>query len=88
MSDHHLRDCPPSGEQVTDYDRAFLQAYLRLLDAAAAGADWREAAAVILALDVERDPVRAQTVHDAHLERARWMSRAGYRGLARPDTGR
>lgn len=88
MSDHQLRDCPPSGEQVTDYDRAFLQAYLRLLDAAAAGADWREAAAVILTLDVARDPVWAKAVHDAHLERARWMSRADYRGLARPDTGR
>lgn len=88
MSDHELRDCPPSGEQVTDYDHAFLQAYLRLLDAAAAGADWREAAAVILALDVEHDPVRAKAVHDAHLERARWMSRSGYRRLAGNGAGR
>lgn len=86
MTDRDLRDEPPVYEHVTAYDRAHLQAYVRLLDAAAAHADWREAAALILGLDVEHDPARARRVHDAHLERARWMSRAGYRGLVRPSS--
>ena len=84
MSDENLREAPPRDEQITAYDRAHLQAYARLLDAAAAHADWREAAALILCLDVETDPIRARRVHDAHLERARWMSESGYRGLVRP----
>jgi hypothetical protein len=87
MTNQGLRDAPPAEERVTDYDRAHLQAYLRLLDAAAAHADWREAAALILGLDVDQDPSRAQAIHDAHLERARWMSRAGYRELFRRGPG-
>lgn len=83
MDNDDLRDTPPCEARVTAYDRAHLQAYVRLLDAAAAQADWREAAALILSLDVQADPVRARRVHDAHLERARWMSAIGYQGLAR-----
>lgn len=82
--DADLRDEPICDTQVTDYDRAHLQAYIRLLDADAAHADWREAAAVILGLDVSADPGRARRIHQIHLERARWMSRTGYRALARP----
>ena len=85
MTDHDLRDAPPRQERLTAYDRAHMRAYIRLLDAAAAGADWREVAALVLGLDVEADPERARQIHDAHLERARWMSQAGYRGLAGPS---
>ncbi|MGD6771246.1 DUF2285 domain-containing protein, partial [Staphylococcus arlettae] len=81
MTDAGLRETPICEPQVTDYDRAHLQAYLRLLDAAAARADWREAARVILELDVTADPERARRIHDAHLDRARWMAAAGYRDL-------
>lgn len=84
MTDDDLRDEPPCEPWLTAYDRAHLQAYIRLLDAAAAHADWREAAALILGLDVEADPDRARRVHDNHLERARWMSQVGYRGLVGP----
>lgn len=82
MSNDDLCDEPPREMRVTAYDRVHLQDYVRLMDAAAAQADWREAAALILGLDVQADPARAQRVHDAHLERARWMSTIGYRGLA------
>jgi len=81
MTDDDLRDEPPCDERLTDYDRAHLQAYIRLLDAAAANADWREAAALVLGLDVAADPQRARRIHDKHLDRARWMSNAGYRQL-------
>ena len=81
MTDGALRDTPIRDREVTGYDQAHLQAYLRLLDAAAAHADWREAAALVLGLDVAADPARARRIHDVHLDRARWMARAGYREL-------
>lgn len=75
-------EAPPIADYVTDYDRRHLKTYLRLLDAAAEGADWREVADLVLGLDAGREPDRAQRVHAAHLERARWMTRVGYRDLA------
>lgn len=81
MTNGDLRDTPIRDGEVTDYDRAHLQAYLRLLDAAAAQADWREAAALIFGLDVAADPLGARRIHDVHLDRARWMASAGYRDL-------
>ena len=81
MTDDDLRDEPPCEARPTAYDRAHLRVYIRLLDADAARADWREAASLIMGLDVEADPQRARRIHDKHLERARWMSEAGYRDL-------
>lgn len=69
---------PPHSDQLTDYDRAHLVTYLRLLDAESDGADWREAAQVIFQLDVAADPDRARQVHASHLARAHWMTKAGY----------
>jgi T6SS, Transcription factor, DNA binding domain len=77
-------DSPPDVPHVTPYDERHLKTYLRLLDAAEEGADWHEVVQVIFGLDAEREPERARTVHDSHLARARWMSRAGYRDLLRP----
>ncbi len=87
MTDGDLRDTPIRDDAVTPYDHAHLQAYLRLLDAAAAHADWQEAASRILGLDVAADPARARRIHDVHLDRARWMASAGYRDLlkGRPE---
>ena len=66
---------------MTDYDRRHLKIYARLLDAAADHADWREVAHLVLGLDVASNPERAQRVHGAHLDRARWMTTRGYRDL-------
>jgi len=55
--------------------------YLRLLDAAHEGADWREVVQIIFGLDAGIDAGRARAVHDSHLERARWMTTHGYRQL-------
>ena len=81
MTDAPLRDAPPAFEHLTDYDRSHLKTYLRLLDAAAEEADWREVAAIVLGLDPGAEPERAHRVHSAHLERARWMTRVGFRDL-------
>lgn len=74
-------DHPPDEAHVTPYDERHLKTYLRLLDAAEEGADWREVVQIIFGLDPELEPARARSVHDSHLARARWMSRAGYRDL-------
>ena len=74
MSCQPIADAPPSEAHVTDYDKEHAKTYLRLLDAAAAGADWREVASVVLGLDPAHDAEHARRVHDAHLARARWMA--------------
>lgn len=83
MAKTSLLDTPPDEPHVTGYDRAHKIFYLRLLDAAAEGADWREVARVVLGLDPDRDPDRARRIHDSHLARARWMTQAGFRDLLR-----
>jgi hypothetical protein len=65
--------------------------YLRLLDADAEGADWREVARIVLDLDAEKEPERAKQVWQSHLSRAKWMTETGYRHLLRggaPHSGR
>jgi len=76
-------DTAPQSDHLTDYDRAHIKLYMRLLDAASDGADWREAAHVLFGIDPTEDPARAQLVHDSHLARARWMTHTGYRHLLR-----
>jgi hypothetical protein len=76
-------DEPPESEVLTAYDREHMKLYLRLLDAATDGADWREAVHILFGLDPECDPDRARRVHDTHLARARWMTTHGYRELVR-----
>ncbi|HDZ72987.1 MAG TPA: DUF2285 domain-containing protein [Aurantimonas coralicida] len=76
-------DEPPESPKLTDYDRGQMITYMRLLDAEADGADWREAVAVLFGLDPDREPQRARRVHDSHLARARWMTEHGYRDLVK-----
>jgi hypothetical protein len=78
-----FQDRPPEGDNVTSYDESHLALYIRLLDAAAEGADWREAVQILFGLDPDQDPDRARRVHDSHLARARWMTKTGYRDLLR-----
>lgn len=80
-----IADTAPDSATLTDYDRQHLKTYLRLLDADTAGADWREVAAIVLGLNVERDPAAAQTRHASHLARARWLVAQGYRDLLKPE---
>ncbi|OJU59289.1 MAG: hypothetical protein BGO08_04895 [Altererythrobacter sp. 66-12] len=74
-------DRAPDSPQLTSYDEGHLADYLRLLDADADGADWREAARLIFGIDTTAEPDRAKTMHDSHLARARWMTEVGYAHL-------
>jgi hypothetical protein len=84
MADRKFQDCPPDKSHLTTYDEAHLSDYLRLLDAAEEGADWREVVSIIFEIDPENDPVWAKSVHDTHLARARWMTEIGYGYLLGP----
>lgn len=79
-------DQPPDSRSLTSYDREHMKLYLRLLDAEADGADWREAVRVLFAIDPQKEPERARLVHGSHLARAKWMTEQGYRELMKKDT--
>ena len=71
----------PTADGVTLYDEQHLITYLRLLDANAEGADWREVVRIVLRLDPEGDPPRVKRCWRSHLDRAIWMTEHGYRHL-------
>lgn len=83
MTKTDFLDEPPDSAVLTTYDREHMKLYLRLLDAATDGADWREAVEILFGLNPHCHPERAQHVHDTHLARARWMTTHGYRELVR-----
>lgn len=80
----------PADPAITPYDEEHLMTYWRLLDAVADGADWKEVARIVLHIDPEGEgqSVRARTVFDSHLARARWLADHGYRHLLRGGAGR
>jgi hypothetical protein len=78
-----VADTAPSDPVLTVYDDEHIITYLRLLDADAEGADWRDVARVVLRLDPEHESDRARRTFDSHLSRAKWMMEHGYRHLLR-----
>ena len=78
-----VADVAPVEPFLTGYDMVHLVTYLRLLDADAEGADWREVATIVLELDVAKDPERARRSWASHLARAKWMTERGYCHLLR-----
>lgn len=81
--DPDVDDSAPADSTLTEYDEEHVITYLRLLDADAAKADWREVARIVLHIDPDREPERARRAFDSHLARARWMTEHGYRHLLR-----
>lgn len=71
----------PLGDGVTQYDKLQLVTYLRLLDADAEGADWREVALIVFGIDAGVEEERARRVYRAHLARAQWMRDGGFQHL-------
>lgn len=77
-------DQPPGGAALTACDRAHLKLYLRLLDADAEGADWKEVVRVLFGICAKTEPERAAHIHAAHLSRAKWMTQSGFGELLGP----
>jgi hypothetical protein len=71
----------PSANMLTDYDEAHLIIYRALLDAERDGAEWDEAALLVLCIDPIREPDRARRVWESHLARAKWLAEHGYSRL-------
>lgn len=76
-----VEDDVPWSDAVTPYDEAHFITYIRLLDAEAEGADWREVARIVLHRDASVDQDRVHHCWAAHLRRAQWMTTSGYRHL-------
>ena len=81
--DPDVADLAPDDPVLTAYDEQHVVTYLRLLDADADNADWREVARIVLHIDHEHHPERARKAFDSHLARARWMTNHGYGQLLR-----
>ena len=79
--DPRIADEAPTVPELTNYDYELLICYLRLLDAEADRADWRDVVRLVLKADPDRDYIRARRRYETHLARARWMTEHGYRHL-------
>jgi hypothetical protein len=81
--DPKVVDLAPADPAVTTYDEEHIVTYLRLLDADADGADWRDVSRIVLRIDPDNEADRARVAFESHLSRARWMTEQGYRHLLR-----
>jgi hypothetical protein len=79
--DPDVADTVPWSDSITPYDEGHFATYLRLLDADANGAEWSEAARIVLHRDPCAEPELTRLCWEKHLERARWMAAKGYRNL-------
>jgi hypothetical protein len=73
-----IADEAPNSSTLTNYDEQHLLTYLRLLDAHAEGAEWDEAALLVLHIDPIRQPARARRAWESHFARAKWLVEHGY----------
>ncbi|WP_376702519.1 DUF2285 domain-containing protein [Mesorhizobium sp. ISC25] len=81
LLDPDVADEAPTSPVLTGYNEERLLTYIRLLDAAAEDADWREVARIVLHIDPEKELERAFRAWETHLARARWMTTTGYKYL-------
>ena len=81
--DPDAADLAPTTPALTAYDKQHIVTYLRLLDAEADNADWREVTRVVLHIDPVLEPNRARQAFESHLARAKWITSHGYRHLLR-----
>jgi len=78
-----VTDQAPAASTLTGYDERHLFIYVDLLEAEADGADWDEAALLVLRIDPILEPTRARRAWESHLARAKWMIQHGYQHLLR-----
>ncbi|SCM70079.1 conserved hypothetical protein [uncultured Pleomorphomonas sp.] len=74
-------DLAPIAPEITAYDERHFVTYLRLLDAEADGADWREVTRIVLHRDPANETDHTRICWESHLARARWMTKIGYRKI-------
>jgi hypothetical protein len=89
----HMRHCPPLDPDVSDtapfdpalavYDEEHLITYLRLLDADAEGADWREVARIVPHIDPQHESDRARRAVYSRLSRVSELLQSPRSGTTR-----
>lgn len=79
--DPDVDDLAPSEPEITVYDERHFVTYLRLLDAETDGADWTDVARIVLHRDPRTEGDRTRLCWQSHLNRARWMTKTGYRKI-------
>lgn len=79
--DPDVEDLAPTDPDITIYDEEHFVTYLRLLDAEADGADWTEAARIVLHRDPVAEEARTRRCWESHFARAQWMTEHGYKRL-------
>ncbi|WP_257541749.1 MULTISPECIES: DUF2285 domain-containing protein [unclassified Sphingobium] len=79
--DPDVDDTAPTGDEITAYDERHFVTYLRLLDAKAEGADWKEVTSIVLHRDPAAEELLSYRCWQSHLERAQWFSREGYKRI-------
>jgi hypothetical protein len=67
--DPDVADIAPTEPALTPYDHEHAITYLRMLDADAEGADWREVSLIVLHIDPDQHAERARRAFDSHLAR-------------------
>ena len=74
---------PEDAAVLTDHDLDYSMLYIQILDGSAAGVSWQTLARDVLKLDPVADAESAKTIFDKFHTRALWMTRVGYRLLAK-----
>jgi len=85
------RRCGALGEVLTVYDEQHAVTYVRMLDAQAEAADWREVSRIVLDIDPEREPDRAgvrQSPGARKVGRPHWVWQLLCRGWPSRDQDR
>jgi hypothetical protein len=77
-----VADEAPTANTLTDYDEEHFIIYRDLLEAERHGAEWDEAALLILRIDPIREPARARRAWESHLARAKWLAEHGHGRLS------
>jgi hypothetical protein len=72
--DPDVADLALSEPALTVYDKEHAITYVRMLDADAEGADWREVARIVLHIHPDRELDRARQAFESHLARAKWAA--------------
>ena len=78
-----VADLAPSDPVLTAYDQEHAVTYMRLLDADAEGADWREVVRIVLHIDPDREPDRARKAFDQPSRSRQMDDKDGYWHLIR-----
>ena len=79
--DPNVDDIAPTGDAITAYDERHFVTYLRLLDAKAEDADWKEVARIVLHRDPVAEESRTHRCWHSHLKRAQWLSQQGFKRI-------